>query len=314
MRLLFAAGLGDFLQAESYYSPEKIASITAIVWDTPSRTLYEEFVRSSNLWSHVEHESYPAPYDETVFTYQDVFHLMPFYGSSFFKCRLPSTKKFSLPKRFAVVQSGTPFNDKGVQNQRNITVEEWPAILEWLDEKGLQGVVTNAVGGVVTPQDPRLLDLTGQTSLIESVAILKGSSGYIGIDSWQAIMATQVASNNVCKVRTPNPYVVARTKSFYHFVPELTPHFLKPNYELEPIKEIDGMTIRLKVEHLYEGRVHSAGSLIQVDVSTGKRLVEAGHADEVTDFPTVEDRKAVETAMLKKEREKAVKSRNVKTR
>ena len=51
-----------------------------------------------------------------------------------------------------------------------------------------------------------LIDLSGQTTILEAIEILKHARGYIGIDSASSVLASQLFSGDNLKIKCVNPH------------------------------------------------------------------------------------------------------------
>lgn len=285
MRLLMGGGFGDFLMVEAFWTPEQRRDLETIVWKARPRALFEPAFRANPAYRHVEHLDEGETH-VTIFHLEMILHRLPYRGSTFLAMRSPSVKRFNLPRQYAVVQPSTPISRQEV---RDMTTAEWRPLLGLLDAWGLPGVVLNGANADPVPDDPRLIDLTGKTSLLESISILKGSSGYVGIDSWQAILAAKLLPSDRLAIRTVNPHLVRLAKVAYapqHRIDFLYPSFGAPALpEFVPTPIDNPMLITLKREMLVGTRNHFAGDVVEVNDFRGKELVRLGHAEPYT-LPT----------------------------
>lgn len=126
-----------------------------------------------------------------------------FYGSSFLKSPVADVSHISLPERFVVIQTQTTIYAPH-HEIRDIKECEWYTIIKILEDKDVNGVVLNNHCADHPPVNPRIIDMVGQTSIAEGIEILKIAKGYIGIDSWMAVMAAQLFKANQLLVRGPN--------------------------------------------------------------------------------------------------------------
>lgn len=117
---------------------------------------------------------------------------------------LAKVGKFKLPKEFTLVQPTTPVNNPTQRGIRDFRPEDWAGALRVLEERDDVGVVLN-VGGDPIPEHPRLIDLTGKTTVAESVEIAKRAHSYLGIDSWLSILCSKFLPRHRLVVLSRNP-------------------------------------------------------------------------------------------------------------
>src|SRR5262249_27610517 len=140
---------------------------------------------------------------------------LSFTGSSFLRHKVADIGRLGLPERYVAIQPTSP-NDRqaglgwrylavhaarpGDDAARDFTRADWAWLLRSLRRLDLPGVVLNA-GGDPVPDDPRLIDLSGQTSFPESVEVLKGACGFVGIASSLSVLAAQRFDPSVLVVK-----------------------------------------------------------------------------------------------------------------
>jgi hypothetical protein len=132
----------------------------------------------------------------------------PYVASSLNDRHFVSVEHIELPLRYVAVQAHTHYPD--FEGRRDLDRDDWDALLRYLRRQNLLGVVLGAEGRHV-PSDPFLIDLTRRTSVLESVEVVKAATGYVGIDSWLAI-------------------VFAKTHVEQFFVKSVNPQFLRDFY------------------------------------------------------------------------------------
>lgn len=221
--ILITGGIGDFITLECYLSKIKESLTTVyyatraskgiielfnaladsypalrehiILWDDFSEVFC--FVRKSectkalegflpNNWSSVSDWSIDSKFKEIDAGYHHC------ETSSLLNAKLADISNFDLPSKYLVI---VPESENDLRMKyRHISEDEWASILSYLHSNNLQGVLVNdsAING---PQ--RLINLTGETSLCESIEILKNASGYIGIDSCLSVLAAKLFNEHL---------------------------------------------------------------------------------------------------------------------
>jgi hypothetical protein len=129
---------------------------------------------------------------------------LPFRGSWYLQNQIADIAHLGLPEEYIVVQAYSP-NDGRLP--RDFSDLDWQWLLSRLDRAGQTAVVLGKGGGPV-PEHPRILNLTDRTTVPESLEILKGAYGYIGIDSWLATPAAQLFDASRLLIRTRNLHLL----------------------------------------------------------------------------------------------------------
>lgn len=114
---------------------------------------------------------------------------LKYEGSSFLKYKLVDIQ--SLPDKYIVICPDTT-TDRSLP-LRMFYPDEWQCVLNYLEYLNITGVVIN-VGSHPVPSHRQILDLSNQTTLLESIEVLKGAMGYIGIDSFLSVLAAKLFS------------------------------------------------------------------------------------------------------------------------
>jgi len=96
-----------------------------------------------------------------------------------------SLTKFDLPADFVCVCPWTC--SVGKHNPRNFSATDWGCVYRLLENESLTGVLLGHPRRNF--EHPLLTNLTGQTTILESIEILKRSVGYLGIDSYLSVLA-----------------------------------------------------------------------------------------------------------------------------
>jgi hypothetical protein len=93
----------------------------------------------------------------------------------------------ALPEKYVVIQ---PYSTNARRVYRDVSTEEWQAILMWLTRIGLKGVVLNK-GGEDAIASRQLIDLTNRTTLMQAIRIVNGASAYAGTSSCFSVLAAK---------------------------------------------------------------------------------------------------------------------------
>ncbi len=242
-------GVGDFLLMESYMSDRERDSIETIhfSFNDAQSTALRSLIEASPRFQHVKFKylTYPTerlPGVVSTLANQGLLHLMKFTGSSFLQGVLVDDLPGDLPDRFDFLQVETSLNLPSIRARRDMTGDEWPAVLKRLQDRDTCGVVVGARSEGALPDSSRLIDLRGKTSILQAVEVLKRSSGYIGIDSFASVLASQVHQAKDILVKTNNPHVVQHACEY--FAPHQPVDFLTPvigKARHQPVKPVEAL-------------------------------------------------------------------------
>jgi len=124
-----------------------------------------------------------------------------YQGSGFLqRTHLEDLSRFNLPERYVCIFPRTNSGDS--TNRRNFNTKDWEETFRLLKYTRLKGVL---LGNPYEAMDDSLIiNLSGQTSILETIAILKGSEGYVGIDSYLSVLA----------VKLPLDFIMVKTGIF----------------------------------------------------------------------------------------------------
>jgi hypothetical protein len=292
--ITFDVGIGDFINAESFWSPEKKAALETVhhAWiNHGSSPALIAAMQACPAFRHVRHVEllYPTQAVPGAFpTLRDhaVSHRLKYHGSAF----LASTLEVEVPNfiqpptdilsDFIYIQHSTPKNGPGCQ--RFITDLEWAPIIARLEDRGCYGLVVNSQGGRSTiPEHPRLIDWTGRTTFPQAIEILKRARGYIGVDSCLAILAAQLFKPADLWIRTQNPYLYETPWFTYPPLTDfsfLCPRFDRPNYSDDRPVPKPGQLIELRCNALVGSRNFGWQSRVEVEPGRAADMIAAGQA------------------------------------
>lgn len=150
---------------------------------------------------------------------------LSFYGSSFL--RQPWAIETALPSRFVVIVDCTPTDIH--MPRRAFDAHDWETVLTWLTSTNQVGVVLNSKHKEPRPAHNRVLDLTGKTTLQESIAILKAADGYIGIDSCLGILAAQCFPKERLAIKSLRSHAI--TWQGVYYLPHTDTSFVVPSID-----------------------------------------------------------------------------------
>ena len=94
----------------------------------------------------------------------------------------------NLPDNYIVI---CPYSRNRTHFNRNFSNDDWRETILFLEKRNIKGVVLNGEKDPI-PNHPSLIDYSGQTSILESIEILKKGKYYIGIDSSFGVMAAKL--------------------------------------------------------------------------------------------------------------------------
>jgi hypothetical protein len=136
---------------------------------------------------------------------------MKYTGSSFLKHKLTDISRFNLPQKYIAV---CPYSTDKRVGDRDFNGSDWVACLEILDLMGMKGVILNkgSDNPFITPQ---LVNLGNNTEITEAVEILKGASGYIGIDSSLSVLAAQLFVEPNLLIKSRNQHLYSNMDCYY---------------------------------------------------------------------------------------------------
>lgn len=203
--IYFDGGIGDWIVYDSHWSRQP----DRIYWASRARPSLQPLIEQ--VHPHIEHIDLWANHSTEAQTYgeRDVIakpkrpegaedwtavvafprcrHALQYRGCSFLRADLGEVSRFELPDKYVVCQHDTPFNQASMRRRRQIGKAEW----SWISSRTNLPVVVLGSGDSIEPPEGTI-NLCGQTTVAESIEILKRSSGYYGIDSWLSILACQI--------------------------------------------------------------------------------------------------------------------------
>jgi hypothetical protein len=146
-------------------------------------------------------------------------------------------KKFNLPDNFVLICPYTQDNrvncilcdrmhteTNNCIATRNFTINDYYNTESILKKNKMIGVIVTDVESTLPDKiKDSFINLSGKTSIEESIEILKLSSGYIGIDSFLSVFATKIFTNNNVIIKCYNKHAYEWKNIYWHPLnPQLT--------------------------------------------------------------------------------------------
>lgn len=139
----------------------------------------------------------------------EIPNLRPYNNSSFLKYNLANISKFNLPKEYYVI---CPFSPNDRRNPaREFNHMDWKGLLQILGD--FPGVVLNNANDPIPNNN--LINLSNQTTFLESIEILKKAKGYFGIDSSLSVLAAKLFDSPNLIIKSQNGHCYANKHIYY---------------------------------------------------------------------------------------------------
>ncbi len=235
MKILLTGGLGDLFAIEAGWSDDFRSQIREMYWATSRSKQFRELfdllpnfqiTRHVELWDdwsslptffsrkHLQDHIACSIDDVDDWSISQAFPKLSIAPqSSFLRHRIARVDR-DLPDDFVVVVDSTPYNRPEHRQNRDFTREDWTGLIARLEEEHIHGVILNS-GDKRAPDHSLLIDLTGETTLAESVEILKRASGYYGIDSALSVLAAKLFTADRLWIRARNQHVYKYLDRYY---------------------------------------------------------------------------------------------------
>lgn len=245
LRILLTGGIGDAIALEAMMMPEERDRLTTIYYACPARAEIETIFRAlpnyPRLREHVdlgtgaavyysraavEAAVGPLPPDVEDWSIATVFpHDRPYAGSSLLTHRLADLQR--PPEPYVVI---LPASSWGGWNDRWFNEKDWQTCLDVLDKRDLSGLVIGRERWPM-PEHPRLVDACG-LSILESVELIKGAVGYLGIDSWASVLAAKLFPSD--RIAVKSVWGHCYDWAHVYFAPRIDFDFLRRTLEEPP--------------------------------------------------------------------------------
>lgn len=237
MKILLTGGLGDLFAIEAGWTDEFRSQIREIYWATSRSKAFQSIfdrLPNYNIQRHVElwddWTQLPAFYnkrhvsDHVVCSIDDVEDWSigvawknpanPEPDSSVLRYKVAEIRPGLVPDDFAVIVPTTTWNEQAHRQTRDFCRADWLGVIRRLEREDRHGIILNT-GDKTAPDHPLLTDLSGETTLAESIEILKRANGYYGIDSALSVLAAKLFDRENLWIRARNPHVYKCLKRYY---------------------------------------------------------------------------------------------------
>jgi len=230
--IFITGGIGDFICLDPFFNPGESDKITRVMYCTPQYNSIFKIVKAYGLFKQtrlsirvipktrifcyeehrIEHPSLPLHHvlDWSILTVFPQIHAETrTYQQSCIIQKRPIKIKYDLPKKYVLINHHSP--NVTYEDMRQMDAHEWDAVLNWLEEKNVFGVVINK-SELFPPKHPLILDLSNKTNIIEAIEICKGCSAYVGIDSWPPAVISKILPRDCMLIKSLdiNNYVANR--------------------------------------------------------------------------------------------------------
>lgn len=235
-------GVGDVLAVECFLTDAQRNELSTIYYATNKHILVENLFKSldcfpklknhvklwqdfSNFWAFYYLEDFIIKskfknkkifedcLDLSIFTFfQKIKKEKISYNScSFLEKKLTDIEHIDLPNEYIVVSPCS--TDKRLPD-RDFSKEDWDQTNNFLKKHDLKGVILYE-GKDVLPEYKNIKNLQNKTSILESIEILKGAKGYIGIDSWSSVLAAKLFEEPYLQIKSINNHCYENAEIYY---------------------------------------------------------------------------------------------------
>lgn len=236
---IFLNGLiGDVLAVESFMSKAQKDKVDCIYYlginpkvpetvEQLCKIAFPNLIKFQTFWSDEHSYKHRREHKDIVrrkilsitncadFSIQEVvsdYSLTKYCGSSFLDNTIADLN-FDLPFKFAFVHPHSKSN--------SFTKREWKQCICYLNREKLKGVVIN---DVELSLNNCLINLTGKTTFLQAIEILKRSDAFLGVSSSFAVLATKIIPPTKIKIRADS--VFRSASRFVYYAPNTTFPFL----------------------------------------------------------------------------------------
>ena len=244
--VLITGGIGDYIAVESHLFADKKDLINQIVLATrgvneitnliklcyPELKVISLFEKFPEDRYHFDHWNQLKEYLDSInhsyihnkkyrlvdFSIAEVFprihksEILPKY-SAILSDKKIDIKKFDLPSIYVSIVTVSNRDPNRDQQNRQMSEEEIDCVRKMCETKNLKIVCVYC--NCKNP-DPNIIHIKN-SSVEESVEIIKKSSGYIGIDSFLSVIAAQKFINNNIKIKSKNGHCYDNRRCYYPF-------------------------------------------------------------------------------------------------
>lgn len=244
--VLITGGIGDLIAVESRLTPAQRARLEAVYYAAPAAEELRQIMAALPGYPRLKAHTILPTGRRTHYTRVTVERVcgrlpkgtedwsigrifpkrLPFVGSSLLVARVADPDR--PPGPYVVV---VPHSTWGQWPDRNFNPADWRACLDFLDARGVYGVVL-CRERLAIPDHPRLLDWQGETTILESAELVKGAQGYVGIDSALSVLAAQVFPARRLAVKGHGGWLLGSLYNYY--APHVEFPFVRPALEAPP--------------------------------------------------------------------------------
>jgi len=231
--VFLTSGIGDFLTLESHGLPhaseyylatpeqDRIADLLALrdspkihkLWRSEFR--FPCFLTIKHYTNTTGHQIEAQDWSIA----KQFYSPQPYNPSFLHTANLPALVDYPQLRQPYCVIHPTTTRDKS-QPKRELSQQDWVAIEKQLKANHLLGVVVN---DVYTSSANHFLNLSGQLNILQTLALMKGATGYLGIDSFLSVFAAQLPLT-VFQIKTNRPH--CRQWADIYFAPHTSFGFL----------------------------------------------------------------------------------------
>jgi hypothetical protein len=314
MKILWTAGCGDTIALESTWTEDERDALETCYWATRAAGITRPLFEASTRYRHVQHVVLPVDPKNAYFSLDGVrkdfpclpkdlqdwsvwnrfgeFPARPWSLSTFLTEPPAPLDRWEsrLPDRFVLVQHQTTLHTNREQRQlRDLDVEEWGRLIARLEAEDLAAVVVNSPDTDPPPVHPRIVDLVGQTSMVEGLALLRRSQGYWGIASALCVAAAQICAADQLWVKGPELWLKSYRHIYFaphpiHPVPYLFDHLTQERPCIQARENVQ--TLVMNIMRPWRGGIVGPGSIIEAKPEEAAKLLATGQA--VVYVPRVE--------------------------
>jgi hypothetical protein len=239
--ILLTGGLGDVLAIEAFFSDGLRSKLKTICYATHKSGLIQSCfkavptykVTSLIVWSDFKNfwcfyskaevqaklGTHRAPVEFYMAQDYSINAVFPrirtkdlvYNGSSFVNHTLADINQFSLPDSYLTV---VPYSSDKRIAERDFNDDDWNDLLHYARQHALPLVVLNDKQEKV-PTDPLITNLSGKTTVVQAIEVVKKGCGYVGIDSSMSVIAAKVFTSDRLAVRSRNDHCYNNQDIYY---------------------------------------------------------------------------------------------------
>lgn len=239
--IFLSGGIGDVLALESYMSDEQREILMTICYGTNKQAPIEQIFRAlpnytslknhqiawndfSKFWCFLFKRECGDRLSTRTIEFDEAEDwgimskfpkikqgLLHYNNSSLIINKLCSIDHIPLPVNYYVI---SPYSSDKRIKTRDFGDDDWAATIYYLIKRNKNAVVLNS-GNEYVPNNPCLINLSGKTSFIEAVEVLKKANGYIGIDSSLSVLAAKIFEYPNLIIKSRNDHCYSNKHIYY---------------------------------------------------------------------------------------------------